>query len=685
MRRGVSVIVAVVLLIAVSIVAAAGLYFWAGGLATKQPTTSVPIAISATPIDPAHGKILVANLGSVPLTLSSLDTTAGTQCDFGGLVTIMPSSQALCTMPPANGEVILYGSGVDGTATGQAVVYLYGAEAGEEALAGVVFQAAAGPSGAWPVSDFSGGTFSNTSSGSVRLTGPLFTGEWPQYHSVPARTGAASSAGPNEANLNLAPIWTYTAGNHIHSPITVSNGIVYFGAEDSKLYALDADMGTSLWNYTTGGAVYMGAAVYHGTAYFGSNDGILYAVNAATGAQIWNYTVGCAGQLGSGTYGGDTPTVADDVVYIVGAKLYALNAATGAHIWNVTGPACGNRISVSGGRVFAPMLNKIYSFNASTGAQLWVQNYWANAKGAPAAGPNGLVYISVSGNLGVYALNATNGTKMWNYSLAWVSSTAVAGDGKVFVFDGNMNITALNADTGARVWSYSMGNSMEGGAYSNGLVYVAPSCRALRALNASTGALVWQASQSLECDAHAPAVAGGVAYIQSVGQAASTMSAYGFYSNPGTYVSPANDSGSTASNWTGFTWAGDIPAGTALAVYVNVTNTTGSGSWALKANNSALGVGRYLQYKMELNTTAKNKSPRLDSTNVSFAPASMALNYTVSGAPLSWVALNQTCSGVTTMPYNDTASGTSFNKTANVPLGCNFTVWGPNVNATSYP
>jgi flagellin-like protein len=46
-RKGISPIVAVVLLIAIAVIAAVGLYFWVGGLATKQPTTDRPIPLNA--------------------------------------------------------------------------------------------------------------------------------------------------------------------------------------------------------------------------------------------------------------------------------------------------------------------------------------------------------------------------------------------------------------------------------------------------------------------------------------------------------------------------------------------------------------------------------------------------------------------------------------------------------------
>lgn len=55
MRKGISPVVAVVLLIAIAVIAAVGLYFWVGGLATKQPTAERPI--------PLNGQMYRCDLG----------------------------------------------------------------------------------------------------------------------------------------------------------------------------------------------------------------------------------------------------------------------------------------------------------------------------------------------------------------------------------------------------------------------------------------------------------------------------------------------------------------------------------------------------------------------------------------------------------------------------------------------
>ncbi|MFC2174277.1 archaellin/type IV pilin N-terminal domain-containing protein [archaeon] len=78
--KGISPVVAVVLLIAIAVVAAVALYFWGAGLATKQSTPNTPIAITATPI--GGGKILVANLGSEPIAGPLYLTSGSIACNY---------------------------------------------------------------------------------------------------------------------------------------------------------------------------------------------------------------------------------------------------------------------------------------------------------------------------------------------------------------------------------------------------------------------------------------------------------------------------------------------------------------------------------------------------------------------------------------------------------------------------
>ena len=49
-------------------------------------------------------------------------------------------------------------------------------------------------------------------------------------------------------------MWNFTTGGAIYSSPDVSDGLVYVGSSDDKVYALNASNGKDVWNYTTNGA-----------------------------------------------------------------------------------------------------------------------------------------------------------------------------------------------------------------------------------------------------------------------------------------------------------------------------------------------------------------------------------------------------------------------------------------------
>jgi outer membrane protein assembly factor BamB len=66
----------------------------------------------------------------------------------------------------------------------------------------------------------------------------------------------------------------------VKSGIAAANGVVYFGCEDRRVYAVDAAGGHVKWSYLTGGAIDSGLAVYQDRVFAGSIDGNLYGLQA---------------------------------------------------------------------------------------------------------------------------------------------------------------------------------------------------------------------------------------------------------------------------------------------------------------------------------------------------------------------------------------------------------------------
>ena len=154
----------------------------------------------------------------------------------------------------------------------------------------------------------------------------------------------------------------------------------------------------------------------------------------------------------------------------------------------------------------------------SNGKLLWNYTTGSSIESSPAFA-NGIVYVgSDDGN--VYALNATTGSKMWNYNTTagpiWYSSPAVVNG---VVYEGsrwNNNVNALNATTGAKLWSYTTGSAVfSSPAVVSGFVYVGSYDSIVYALNAITGSKMWNYTITGASVFSSPAYANGVVYVGS--------------------------------------------------------------------------------------------------------------------------------------------------------------------------
>jgi len=87
---------------------------------------------------------------------------------------------------------------------------------------------------------------------------------------------------PNQASKAKVrtPIWEFETGDQVpSSPAIGSDGTVYVGSNDKKLYAVNGKTGIKLWEFETIGPVYSSPAIgSDGTIYVGSYDNNLYAI-----------------------------------------------------------------------------------------------------------------------------------------------------------------------------------------------------------------------------------------------------------------------------------------------------------------------------------------------------------------------------------------------------------------------
>jgi len=141
---------------------------------------------------------------------------------------------------------------------------------------------------------------------------------------------------------------------------TAAGDMVFFGASDGTVHALDAAGGRPLWKAYTGGEIHFPPVIWNGRAYVGSNDGRVYAFEAKTGRLLWRFRLApCERKtmvyerLASTWPVAGGVVVEDGVLYAAagmaqydGVHLYALDAVTGTIKWHNSSP--GEEIGLSG-------------------------------------------------------------------------------------------------------------------------------------------------------------------------------------------------------------------------------------------------------------------------------------------------------------------------------------------------
>lgn len=269
-------------------------------------------------------------------------------------------------------------------------------------------------------------------------------------------------------------IWSFQTGPGLQtgSPQIISSPavnedakLVYIGAADGILRALDAESGSLKWEFATGADIRSSPAFdkQQNAVFFGSYDHNMYALNASSGRLLWNYTTG--GVIFS------SPAVSEtDGTVFVGSNdktLYALNGESGAVKWNAT----------------KPPYNVMYSSPAVA----------VTAVGSGGASKE-LVYIG-SNDHNVYAFDATDGSLVWKFNTGNFveSSPAVSNNAQVvYVGSDDGYLYVLDASRGVLLWTMQTGldvasspavldNTIEQG--ENGLVFVGSDDHKLYAMN----------------------------------------------------------------------------------------------------------------------------------------------------------------------------------------------------------
>lgn len=328
---------------------------------------------------------------------------------------------------------------------------------------------------------------------------------------LPAARGVAPSiAAPKVTPARgPKPLWEFACEDEVRSSPTVVNGMLYVGAYDNNLYALNAEKGTFVWKYPTEDGVGSSPCVFEGVVYFGSKDRSLYAVDAQTGRLRWTFPT--KGPIFS------SPRVQFGYVFFGSddRHLYVAHALDGRRGWIFeaeapirSSPAIGKDavyFGDEGGSLYAVTVEGRLRWRFRARRGLTSSPYIEGE----------LLYVG-SKDWYVYALELETGWAVWRYRTGGpVISSPTAAESAIFIGSADGKVYALNKESGQVIWRYETeGQVTSSPAFSDGAVYIGSTDGSVYAIDTQTGRLRWRFKTEGPV-VSTPCVVDGVVYVGS--------------------------------------------------------------------------------------------------------------------------------------------------------------------------
>jgi outer membrane protein assembly factor BamB/tRNA A-37 threonylcarbamoyl transferase component Bud32 len=334
---------------------------------------------------------------------------------------------------------------------------------------------------------------------------------------VELETGGVAAEGVGTVALSrssdsVLAVWKFKCEDEVRSSPIVSDDVLYVGAYDHNLWALEAKTGEFIWKYATEGGIAATPCIYEDKVIIGSEDRVLYAISGASGRIAWSCPTNgrirssASVELGHVFFGSDD------------GFLYTVSAISGRVVWRFqamreirSSPAVEDETVF-----FGSDDGHLYALNIQGGSLRWRFRISRGVMSSPAI-YEGLVYVGGMDN-SLYAVDARYGSAAWRYRTGGriISSPAVYPDlGIVYVGSADGSIYAVDSESGRLVWKFSGEDQMNSNpAIYEGAVFIGSRDGHLYALDAKSGDLRWKFKTEGKVFS-SPAVYEGMVYIGS--------------------------------------------------------------------------------------------------------------------------------------------------------------------------
>lgn len=309
---------------------------------------------------------------------------------------------------------------------------------------------------------------------------------------VARKTGALARLSVSTTNSlshaeGVKPLWTFECEDEIRNTPTYDNGVIYVGAYDNNLYAVNAANGEFMWKYATDGGIPTKPAVYDNTIYVGSEDKRLHAISARSGKVLWTYYT--EGPVRS------SPRIAEGHIFFGSddGYLHVVNLSTNRMAWRAE---AGSPVRSS------PFIsNEMVYFGAESGDFTCCDfrgtvKWRFQAKRAITSSPvvdHGVAYVtSVDGYS--YALDAKSGWVIWRFRMDKGSiSSPIKVENNIYFGSADGNLYCLESGNGREIWRFRADHQIAGSpAVYKDAIYIGSVDGNLYAVDISNGRLRWK-------------------------------------------------------------------------------------------------------------------------------------------------------------------------------------------------
>jgi eukaryotic-like serine/threonine-protein kinase len=341
------------------------------------------------------------------------------------------------------------------------------------------------------------------------VTTSVATVELSQATAAPVKAPPEPAASSANDSSSVKPLWEFKCEDEIRSTAVVADNMVYVGAYDNNLYAINLENGSFIWKFPASDGIGSSPYVYGDSIFIGSADRHLYAIRRHNGRLNWRFAAN--GPIYS------SPRADYDHVFFGSddKHLYAVNVVSGRQAWKA--PAESPVRS-------SPCLGKDHIFFGTEAGSAFCldlagQIRWQfQAKRAITSTPfvaEDMVFIG-SLDSTVYALDVNSGWSIWRFRAQRpVISSPVVHQEMLYIGSADGNLYALDIYNGRKVWAYeTQGQVSSSPAIWKDHIYFGSTDGHVYCLDLKRGDLCWR-FQTKGLVISSPTIVNDVVYIGS--------------------------------------------------------------------------------------------------------------------------------------------------------------------------